>query len=68
MRRSLNALLALNVVEVGFTSYMAYLQFAVIRAICSWCMLAAALTVALALLVTYAVLGRTNSTNHTPGE
>ena len=68
MHRSLNALLALSVVEVGFTSYMAYLQVAVIRAICSWCMLSAALTVALALLVTYAVLGRTNSTNNTPGE
>jgi uncharacterized membrane protein len=60
-RGYLYALLALSVVEVGFTSYMAYLQVAVIRAVCSWCMLSAALTVALAALVMYAVLGRTGS-------
>lgn len=39
------ALLVLSIVEVGFTSYMAYLQVAVIRAVCSWCMLSAGLTV-----------------------
>ncbi len=54
----LHALLALSVVEVGFTSYMAYLQVAVIRAVCSWCMFSAALTVALAVLVITAILGR----------
>jgi uncharacterized membrane protein len=52
-RGYLHALLVLSVAEVGFTSYMAYLQVAVIRAICSWCMLSAALTVALAGLVIY---------------
>jgi uncharacterized membrane protein len=40
----LHALLVLSAVEVAFTSYMAYLQVAVIRAVCSWCMLSAALT------------------------
>jgi uncharacterized membrane protein len=54
-RGYLHALLILSVVEVGFTSYMAYLQVSVIRAICSWCMLSAALTVALAALVIYAI-------------
>lgn len=57
----LHALLVLSVVEVAFTSYMAYLQLAVIRAICSWCMFSAAMTVALAVLVTYAVWGRTKT-------
>jgi len=40
---------------------MAYLQVAVIRAICSWCMLSAALTVALAVIVVYAFFGATKS-------
>jgi uncharacterized membrane protein len=62
-RRHLRALQVLSVVEVGFTLYMAYLQVAVIRAICSWCMLSAALTVALAVLVIYATFGRAKSTS-----
>ena len=57
MRGSLHALLILSVVEVTFTSYMAYLQVSVIRAICSWCMFSAVVTVALAMLVVYAVFG-----------
>jgi uncharacterized membrane protein len=61
-RRHLHALLVLSVVEVGFTLYMAYLQVSVIRAICSWCMLSAALTVALAVLVTYAIFRGAKST------
>jgi uncharacterized membrane protein len=61
-RGYLHALLVLSVVEVGFTSYMAYLQVAVIRAICSWCMFSAAMTVALAVLVIYAVFGRAKNT------
>ena len=61
-RRHLHALLVLSVVEVGFTLYMAYLQVSVIRAICSWCMLSAALTVALAVLVTYAIFREAKST------
>ena len=55
-RRYLHALLILSVVEVAFTSYMAYLQIMVIRAVCSWCMFSAAVTVALAVLVVYAVI------------
>ena len=54
----LHALLVLSVVEVAFTSYMAYLQVLVIRAICSWCMFSAAVTVALAALVMYAIFGK----------
>ncbi len=60
----LHGLLVLSIVEVGFTSYMAYLQVAVIRAICSWCMLSAALTVALAALVMFHILGRAKSGRH----
>lgn len=52
------ALLALSLVEVTFTLYMGYLQVSVIRAICSWCMLSAGLTLALAGLVAYAFFGR----------
>lgn len=61
-RRHLHALLALSVVEVGFTLYMAYLQVTVIRAICSWCMLSAALIVALAVLVICAIFEGARST------
>jgi uncharacterized membrane protein len=57
-RGYIDALLVLSVVEVGFTSYMAYLQVSVIRAICSWCMFSAVLTVALAGLVVYTVVTR----------
>jgi len=63
MRGYLHALLVLSVVEVAFTSYMAYLQVAVIRAVCSWCMLSAALTLALAGLVIYAIFGRAKGTS-----
>lgn len=56
VRWYLPVLLALSVVEVGFTAYMAYLQINVIRAICSWCMLSAGITVVLALLVAWMVL------------
>jgi uncharacterized membrane protein len=66
-RGYLHALVVLSVVEVGFTSYMAYLQVAVIRAVCSWCMLSAALTVALAVLTIYAILGRAKSTRASLG-
>ena len=66
-RGYLHALLVLSVVEVGFTSYMAYLQVAVIRAVCSWCMLSAALTVGLAVLVIYAIFGRAKSTSASLG-
>ena len=66
-RGHLHALVVLSVVEVSFTSYMAYLQVAVIRAVCSWCMLSAALTVALAVLTIYAILGRAKSTSASLG-
>jgi uncharacterized membrane protein len=61
------ALLVLSVVEVGFTSYMAYLQVAVIRAVCSWCMLSAGLTVVLAALVIYAMFGTAKATRASLG-
>jgi uncharacterized membrane protein len=57
------ALLVLSVVEIGFTSYMAYLQVAVIRAVCSWCMLSAGLTMVLAVLVIYAMFGEDKATS-----
>jgi uncharacterized membrane protein len=60
--RYFTALLVLSVVEVGFTSYMAYLQVAVIRAVCSWCMLSAGLTVVLAILVIYAMFENIRAT------
>ncbi len=52
----LPVLAGLSLIEVGFTAYMAYLQVNVIRAICSWCMLSAAITVVLAGLVLWTVL------------
>lgn len=52
-------LVGIPVSLLGF--YMAYLQVAVIRAICSWCMVSAALTVALAVLVVCAILGGAKS-------
>jgi uncharacterized membrane protein len=42
---------------------MAYLQVAVIRAVCSWCMLSAGLTVVLAVLVIYAMFGKAAATS-----
>jgi uncharacterized membrane protein len=45
---------------------MAYLQISVIRAICSWCMFSAAVTVALAVLVMYAVFTKTESASANP--
>ena len=57
-RPCLHALLALSLLEVAFTSYMAYLQMAVIRAVCSWCMFSAAVTVALALCVIFGLFVR----------
>lgn len=65
-RRSLRALLVLSVVEVTFTAYMAYLQVSVIRAICSWCMFSAAVTVALAVLVMYAIFGKAKRSGANP--
>jgi uncharacterized membrane protein len=61
-REWLYGLLVLSLLEVGFTSYMAYLQIAVIRAVCSWCMFSAAVTVALALLVIFGIFGGTRRT------
>lgn len=63
IRGYLHALLVLSVVEVAFTSYMAYLQVAVIRAVCSWCMLSAALTLAAAGLVIYGISRRAKGTS-----
>jgi uncharacterized membrane protein len=62
------ALLLLSLLEVGFTSYMAYLQVAVIRAVCSWCMFSAAVTVALAVLVIRGLFGKTKNASASPGQ
>ena len=59
----LYALLVLSLLEVGFTSYMAYLQVTVIRAICSWCMFSAIVTVALAMLAIFGIFRGTKSTS-----
>jgi uncharacterized membrane protein len=61
------ALLLLSLLEVGFTSYMAYLQVAVIRAVCSWCMFSAAVTVALAVLVILGLFGKTKNASASLG-
>jgi uncharacterized membrane protein len=45
---------------------MAYLQVSVIRAICSWCMFSAAVTVALAVLVVYAIFGKAKESSANP--
>jgi uncharacterized membrane protein len=48
------ALLALSGIEFCLTFSMAYLQIAVIHAVCSWCMLSAAITAALTVVIVYA--------------
>jgi uncharacterized membrane protein len=59
-RRILSAVLALNVLEVGFMAYFFYVQVALIHAICSLCAFAAALNVAIGILVLCAVLSSPN--------
>jgi len=51
----LYALLALNLLEVGSMAYFAYLELAVIHAVCSLCMFSAALDVALGIMIVYAI-------------
>ena len=58
-QRILRAMLVLNVLEVGFMAYFAYVQVALIHAICSLCAFAAALNVAIGILILTAVFGRT---------
>ena len=57
-RGVLGTMLVLNVVEVGFMAYFAYVQVALIHAICSLCAFAAALNVAIGILILSAVFGR----------
>ena len=51
----LYALLALNLLEVGAMAYFAYLELAVIHAVCSLCMFSAALDIALGITIVYAI-------------
>ena len=57
-RRVLATMLVLNVLEVGFMAYFAYVQVALIHAICSLCAFAAALNVAIGILILSAMFGR----------
>ena len=53
--RYLYALLALNLLVVCSMAYFAYLELAVIHAVCSLCMFSAALNVALGITIVYAI-------------
>jgi uncharacterized membrane protein len=55
VHRYLYALLALNVVVVSSMAYFAYLQVAIIHAVCSLCMFSAALNVAMGVMTVYAL-------------
>ena len=57
-RRILAAMFVLNVLGVGFMAYFAYVQMALIHAICSLCAFAAALNVAIGILIVSVVFGR----------
>ena len=50
---SLNPLgLAASTIALGLHAYLTYLQLLVLRALCSWCLASAALTLAILLLLT----------------
>jgi len=51
----LYALLGLNLLEVGSMACFAYLELAVIHAVCSLCMFSAALDIALGIMIVYAI-------------
>ena len=51
----LYALLAWNLLAVCSMGYFAYLELAVIHAVCSLCMFSAALNVALGIMIVYAI-------------
>jgi len=51
----LYALLALNLLTVCSMAYFAYLELAVIHAVCSLCMFSAALNIALGITIVYAI-------------
>jgi uncharacterized membrane protein len=59
----LYSLLALNLVTVCSMAYFAYLELAVIHAVCSLCMFAAALNVALGITIIYALCTGQENTN-----
>jgi uncharacterized membrane protein len=54
-RWHLYALLGLNLLEVASMAYFAYLELAVIHAVCSLCMFSAALDIALGIMIVYAI-------------
>jgi uncharacterized membrane protein len=51
----LHALLALNLLTVCSMAYFAYLELAVIHAVCSLCMFSASLNIALGITIVYAI-------------
>ena len=57
-QQTFRAMFLLNVLEVGFMAYFAYVQVALIHAICSLCAFAAALNVAIGILILGVVFGR----------
>ena len=57
-RKILGTMLGLNILEVGFMAYFAYVQIALIQAICSLCAFAAMLNVAIGVLIVCALIRR----------
>lgn len=63
----LYALLAWNLLAVCSMAYFAYLQLAVIHAVCSLCMFSAALNIALGIMIVYAICtGQENTRSAKP--
>jgi uncharacterized membrane protein len=58
----LNALLALNLLEVCSMACFSYLELAVIHAVCSLCMFSAILNIALGIMIVYAICTRRENT------
>ena len=58
----LYALLAWNLLAVCSMAYFAYLELAVIHAVCSLCMFSAALNIALGIVIVYAIVTRQENT------
>jgi uncharacterized membrane protein len=54
-RWHLYALAILNAIEIASMAYFSYLEVAVIHAVCSICVFSAAVQVALALLIAFAI-------------
>jgi uncharacterized membrane protein len=58
----LYALLAWNVLAIGSMAYFSYLELAVIHAVCSLCVFAAAINIALGITIIYAICGGQENT------